>query len=77
MDGNVANQTRGSYFAFVLSLSAIFSGFYLIHEGKDAAGLVSIIGALGALVSVFFYSKHEQRKEREGKLNALQSRTRP
>jgi uncharacterized membrane protein len=76
VDGNVANQTRGSYFAFIIMLVAILCGFYLIHEGKNAAGLTSIIVAVGGIVSVFFYSKLEQKKEREDKAAALAGRRR-
>lgn len=74
VDGNVANQTRGSYFAFILALVAIGGGFFLIHEGRSAQGLVAIITSLVALASVFFYSKAEQRKERIEKAAALQTR---
>lgn len=74
VNGNVANQTRGSYFAFILALVAILCGFFLIHEGRSGAGLASIITSVAGLVSVFFYSKHEQRKERLEKAEALRSR---
>jgi hypothetical protein len=74
VDGNVANQTRGSYFAFILALVAIIGGLFLIHEGRSAQGLVAIITSVGGLVGVFFYSKYEQRQERIEKSNALQTR---
>jgi uncharacterized membrane protein len=76
VEGNVANQTRGSYFAFIIMLVAILCGFYLIHEGKNAVGLTSIITAVGGIVGVFFYSKMEQKKEREDKSAALAERRR-
>jgi uncharacterized membrane protein len=76
VDGNVANQTRGSYFAFVIILVAILCGFYLIHEGKNTAGLTSIITAVGGAVGVFFYSKLEQKKERDEKAAVLAERRR-
>ena len=76
VDGNVANQTRGSYFAFIVMLVAILSGFFLIHEGKGAEGLTSIIAAVGGVIGVFFYSKLEQKKEREEKATALIERRR-
>lgn len=76
VDGNVANQTRGSYFAFTIALIAIVGGFYLILKGKDASGLAMVIGSLVALVSVFFYAKHEQKNERIEKSTALQTRRR-
>ena len=74
IDGNVANQTRGSYFAFIISLVAIVGGFVLIEQGKSGAGLAAIITSLSGLVAVFFYSKHSQKQERIEKSVALQSR---
>ena len=74
VDGNVANQTRGSWFAFIIVLVALVEGFYLILQGKNSSGLATIIGSLVALVSVFFYAKYDQRKERAEKALALQSR---
>jgi len=77
VNGNVANQTRGSYFAFIIMLVAILCGSYLIHEGRNAAGLTSIVVAVGGMVGVFFYSKIEQKKEREDKASDLSARRRP
>jgi uncharacterized membrane protein len=74
VDGNVSNQTRGSYFGFTISLVAILGGVWLIAHGKSTEGLVAIITSLGGLVSVFFYSKYQQKKERTQKSEALLSR---
>jgi len=74
VDGNVANQTRGSYFAFILAFTAILGGFFLIHEGRSAQGLAAIITSVVGLVSVFIYAKSEQRKERLEKASALENR---
>ncbi len=74
VNGNVASQTRGSYFAFILALISIMGGFFLIYAGKNAQGLVAIIVSVGSLAGVFIYSKYEQRKERERKSETLQSR---
>jgi uncharacterized membrane protein len=74
VNGNVASQTRGSYFAFILALVAIVGGFYLILKGKDASGLVAIIGSLASLLGVFILSKREQKSERTEKSTALQQR---
>src|ERR1035437_9947708 len=70
VDGNVANQTRGSYFAFIICLIAIIGGVWLIHGGMNTAGLTSIIGSLATLAGVFVYSKHSQKKERQEKADA-------
>jgi uncharacterized membrane protein len=71
VDGNVASQTRGSYFAFVLLLVTIVGGFYLLHEGKSIVGLAAIVTAVGGAAGVFFYSKHEQKKERIAKTEMM------
>jgi uncharacterized membrane protein len=67
IDGNVASQTRGSYFTFVIVLVALLGGFYLLHEGKSLAGLSAIIVSVGGVVAVFFVQRQEQRKERVAK----------
>ncbi len=74
--GNIASQTRGSWFAFILCLVALMGGFYLIGTGKGVSGLVAIIGSLGTIGGVFIYSKHEQKAERIQKLTALEKRKR-
>ncbi len=72
--GNLASQTRGSYFAFLLALVCIAGGFSLVYAGKSGEGISAIITSITGLVGVFIYSKHEQKKERVEKALALQSR---
>jgi uncharacterized membrane protein len=74
VNGNVASQTRGSWFAFILCLVALVGGFYLILQGKSVAGLVSIIGSVGVIGGVFVVSRREQKNERVEKFTALQKR---
>jgi len=74
INGNTSSQTRGSYFAFILVLVSVICGSYLIHEGKSAAGLTSIIAAIGGAVSVFFYMRNTQTKERDEKSSNLDKR---
>jgi uncharacterized membrane protein len=71
---DIAKQTRGSIFGFIISLVAIIGGFVLIEQGKSAEGLASIITSLSALVGIFFYSKYQQKQERIEKSTALQAR---
>jgi hypothetical protein len=52
-------------------MTAIIGGIWLIHEGKDAAGLASVLTSLGALVGVFLYSKHEQKRDLDRKTEGL------
>jgi uncharacterized membrane protein len=73
---NLASQTRGSIFAFLLCLVTILGGMFLIYSGKSGVGLASVIASLAGLASVFFVARREQRKERTEKGDALNSRKR-
>ena len=61
------NSLLGVVFAFVLGLSTILTGGYVILEGHSYSG--AFIGSAGlvGLVSVFVYGTRERRKERESK----------
>jgi uncharacterized membrane protein len=69
--GNVASQTRSSWFAFIIVIIATLCGTWLIHEGKNGAGLAAIFTPMGGVIAVFFYSKREQKNERIQKSKAL------
>ncbi len=66
--GNIADARRGQHYAFTLGLVAILCGSGLIAFGRPVEGLVSIIGALGALVGLFVWGRTRQEKERQRKL---------
>ena len=70
------NQTehRGQIFAFVIALTSILGGIYLISIEKDAGGLTAIIAALVGLVGAFVYGKYAQAKERLQKRRPFEER---
>ena len=72
--GNVASQTRGSHYAFIICLITIIGGFVLIGMGKNIYGLSAVIGSLATLAGVFVIARIEQRKERVEKSTALEKR---
>jgi len=47
----------GQVFGFVLAMTAIGGGIYLLQQGHDVAGLTTIITAVVGLVAVFIGSK--------------------
>jgi uncharacterized membrane protein len=71
VDANCRAQRTGSILGFLICITAIASGTFLIYVGKSAEGLVPIIGALGGLVGVFVIGKYQQKKDLEQKGNAL------
>lgn len=70
---NIRAQKVGPILGFLVCMAAIASGTFLIYVGKNAAGLVPIIGALGGLVAVFFYGKHQQKKDLDERTKAITS----
>jgi uncharacterized membrane protein len=68
---NISAQRLGTVLGFVVAMTVVIGGMYLIHEGKSGEGLAAILTALASLVGVFLYSKHEQRKELAKKTEAL------
>lgn len=74
IDGNVASQTRGAYFAFIISLVAITGGIGLIYLGRGVDGLAVIIASITGLAGTFIYTKQQQSRELRAKSDALQTR---
>jgi uncharacterized membrane protein len=63
IDSGIAAQKLGTILGFILAMTAILGGVFLIYVGKESTGITSIIAALAGLVGVFVYGKSEQKKE--------------
>jgi uncharacterized membrane protein len=68
---NVSAQRLGTVLGFIVAMTVVIGGMYLVHEGKSGEGLAAILTALASLVGVFLYSKHEQQRELAKKTEAL------
>jgi uncharacterized membrane protein len=77
VQGNIAAQSRGQWFAFILAFIVIGGGVYLLANGKSLEGFAAIIIAVGGIVSTLIWTRREQRKEREDKLRTLPQAPRP
>lgn len=47
----------GQVFAFIVVMTALVGGFYLVNQGRDVAGIAAIITAIAAPLAVFTYNK--------------------
>lgn len=47
----------GQVFAFIIMMSALFGGFYLVHEGKNVAGIAAIVTAIAVPLGMFVYTQ--------------------
>ena len=68
---NVSAQRLGTVLGFIVAMTVVIGGMYLVHEGKSVEGMAAILTALASLVGVFLYSKREQQKELDKKTEAL------
>ena len=59
----VAAELRGQVFSFLLALTAIVTGGVLISYGRNVAGLIAILAAIGTPAGVFVYGKRQQAKK--------------
>lgn len=72
VEGNCESQKRGLNFGFVLAMTVILGGLFLIYKGKDITGIIAVVAALGSLVGLFIYGKQKQSKELQSKNKAFQ-----
>jgi uncharacterized membrane protein len=63
VDSNVFVQKVGPFLGFVIAMTVVVGGMFLIVRGKDGYGLAAIIAALGSLAGVFIYGKTKQNRE--------------
>lgn len=47
----------GQVFAFIIMMTALLGGFYLVNVGKDAAGVAAIITAIAVPLGTFVYNR--------------------
>lgn len=60
---NIGAQRLGVILGFVVAMTAVVGGIYLVAIGRSAGGLAAIIAPLAALVGVFVYGKRRQRDD--------------
>lgn len=63
--GDLKNESRGQWFALIVTLATLIASTFLIWNGKDVSGLVLILTELAVLAGVFIYGREAQRRERE------------
>jgi uncharacterized membrane protein len=55
----------GQIFAFIIMMTALAGGFYLVNSGKDTAGIAAIITAIGVPLATFVYSRARARAQQQ------------
>jgi len=65
------NETLGVIFAFIIFITTIGLGCWLIYNDKKVGGLVTIVSAVLAGVGVFIYGKKSQKGQLNNKRKSL------
>jgi hypothetical protein len=63
VSGNDRRSNRGQWMAFTLGMTTILGGIFLAYEGKEYAGLGTVLASLGSLLWVFLSGRSKQRRE--------------
>jgi uncharacterized membrane protein len=64
-------EKNGPIYGFIICMTAIIGGIFLIYTGKSPEGLASIGGSLAGLVAVFVYGKRKQAQELRDKAQSI------
>lgn len=67
VNANTSAQKIGPILGFIVAMTTVLGGIYLVLKGKNGYGLAAIITPLAALAGVFIYGKIEQRKDLSNK----------
>jgi hypothetical protein len=65
--GDNRRANIGQIFSFIIVMSVIATGTFLIYRDKDIVGIAAIIGALVALVSSFLSGSILRKNDRDNK----------
>jgi len=63
VNAKIRMQTQGSWFGFILALSALVGGLALTAAGIDTAGIILAVSGLSALIAVFVVGEARSRIE--------------
>ena len=64
IDNDISSSKRGSWFAFIIGITAVVGSIVLLAMDKNIAGFVTLITALGTLLGVFIHASRQRKKER-------------
>ena len=53
----------GQLFAFVVAMTIILGGFYLVLHDKSPEGITAVVATVAAIVTVFIYGRRNPPKE--------------
>ncbi len=74
---SLKHASRGIWCAFIIAMSAVIGGIYLVLRGHSLEGASATIAALAALAGVFMYDKRQRRRNPVGAIGQHPEADRP
>lgn len=71
IESDVRSAVTGQWLSFIVMMTAMLIGAYIIQIGKSAEGFATIIAAVGALTGLSIYAVRTRSEERKGKAVAV------
>jgi uncharacterized membrane protein len=67
IEANAFSEKLGPILGFIIAMTAIVGGIWLISKGLKIEGLAAVLTAIAAPVGLFVYGKYQQQKELQAK----------
>jgi len=67
INSDIDNSKKGLWFGFIIGMTGIIIGAFIIYAGQVIAGSIISGGTLATLVGTFVYGSQGRKKEREEK----------
>ncbi len=77
VDASIKRSNQGLYLGFTLALVCILGGIIITINGQNVVGITSILIPLGAIVSIFVYTKERDRENKENKTRKTTPKSKP
>ena len=74
IQSNVKGQARGTTYGFIMGMTGLLGGMFLIYSGHGAAGITAFLSSIGGLASVFLVGRKKGERELSQKSSNLDFR---
>ena len=77
ISSNIVSERIGQIFAFIIAMTALMAGYFLIHDGHDGPGIGIIVGDALTMIGMFIYAQRSQAKQLRAQIDAFLRQPQP
>ena len=74
VESNVGAQIRGTTYGFIMGMTGLVGGMFLIYSGHGPTGITAFLSSVGGLATVFLIGRKKGDRDLAEKSSALESR---